>query len=93
MITDKQIADVLRDFDFSKVCSVYELFRWEWAPIGRTPNERDLRKQAKEYLKDLQSKYPKVSAIQSGGIKVDAYDDEEGRTIVELLFIAHSSIA
>jgi len=93
MITDKQIARVLKDFDFVKVAKIYKSMKWKWATLNAIPDEKDLRKSAKTHLVYLQNNYPKITDIHSGGLRASAYQEEGLYTVVQLEFIAHTSVA
>jgi hypothetical protein len=98
MITDKQIEEVLDQFQFFKVAELYEKLDWQWAGKG-IPNALELRECASRLLGDLKERYPKSVSIETGGLKVRAYEDFHNDsntfsvTVVKLEFIAHTSIA
>jgi hypothetical protein len=96
MITDEMISKCMADFDFEKVADLYQHLKWRWSGKG-IPSKSDLIDSAYGKLKDLQDRYPSVSSIESGGLKVTAYDEQYSEdkksTVIRLQFIAHCAIS
>lgn len=91
MITDKQIEKCLEGFDFAQAASVYRLYQWKWFPLNEVPTEKDLRKEAKSLLKEIQKNFPLTKSVETGGLRAKLI--EENYVGLELQFIANTSFA
>ena len=85
-----KIDNIMDNFNFAKVEKAIQATGWRWASVEGTPEESDLRKQARRLLKEVSVKYVKESDfrcyISTGGFKATKYFDGE----LELEFIMAS---
>jgi len=66
----EQIDDIMDSFDFSRVVKMMQATNWTWAGVAGIPEERDLRRGARERLHDA----VKHGESVSGGFR--AWKDE-----------------
>jgi hypothetical protein len=51
-LIQKQIEDIMDEFNFAEVQKVMESLNWTWSETGCVPEEYDLRKGARKLLKE-----------------------------------------
>jgi hypothetical protein len=91
-ITNEQVAKCMAGFDFEKVAALYHFMEWKWS--DGTPNKESLIDLAYHHLKTVQREFKgRKYSIGSGGLRAYAYTAFEGSIILELEFVAHSSLA
>lgn len=73
----KKIKHILENFDFIKVHDTMALLNWTWTTTGdKVPTVKDLKKTAKNLLKNAKDCYPKQPYVYAaiGGFEADRYD-------------------
>lgn len=92
-LSDK-VEDVLDEFDFHKVQKVMEFLEWKWAKSDGVPTVGELRKRARNLLRDSASKAlfrNEFCSTETGGLRAECWPAEEGDDIaLRLSFILES---
>jgi len=66
-IIKEQIDIIIGDLDFSRIRKAMKATGWEWSNLGRTPNEKELEKVARNILINLASS--EKNKISMGGFE------------------------
>ena len=74
---DKQIEDILENFDFDRVLIAMRALDWQWASCyGRSPSSKEMKAFTREYLERISEEWEQERReISCGGFKVEIHED------------------
>lgn len=76
------IENILDHFDFERIYKAMKALDWTWASTDGVPEVPDLRKKARELLKEVSKRKEDRITIGTGGFEVD-----KGDGILRLKFV------
>ena len=76
-IIEKQIEEVMDEFDFRKVAEYMKSVEWVWHSTDGVPSESDLRKSVRKTMRDLSNKGE--HGYYSGGFDIRFYENKDDK--------------
>lgn len=72
-LIQKQIEDIMDEFNFGEVQKVMESLDWTWSETGCVPEEYDLRKGARKLLKEAAKMIDDESTASGGSTSTGGF--------------------
>lgn len=84
----EMIDNIMDNFDFSRVARCMEVLEWKWHNVEGVPEESNIRKLARELMKQTPETFRKEEYYSgTGGLYVRAWYENMELVLMELTFV------